>query len=181
MTNQRGVLPPDVLSVLTDTPPAGPAVYFLLLADEVVYVGASLMPIGRVETHLSAPSRTFDRTLYLAVADHELAAAEIHWISVLRPRHNKQHNPEPDPAFVGWGDFERHGRDIVPGFAARLIALRREAGLTQAQLAARAGANVTTVVKLEREERAPSLRMAVALAEAIGVSVEDMIPPRKTG
>jgi transcriptional regulator with XRE-family HTH domain len=68
------------------------------------------------------------------------------------------------------------GRDTVEGFAGRLRGLREAAGLTQAELSQRSGTHPTTVVKLEREERAPSLRLAAALAAALGVRVDDLIP-----
>lgn len=68
------------------------------------------------------------------------------------------------------------GRDSVPGFPARLRELRDRAGLTMADLAEKAGTHWTTVAKLERDERSPSLRLAVALAVALGVSVADLVP-----
>jgi transcriptional regulator with XRE-family HTH domain len=68
------------------------------------------------------------------------------------------------------------GRDTVVGFGARLKELREKAGLTQGALAALAGTHFTTVGKLENDERSVSLRLALALANALGVSVADLVP-----
>jgi transcriptional regulator with XRE-family HTH domain len=68
------------------------------------------------------------------------------------------------------------GRDTVPGFGARLKALREAAGLTQTALAERAGTHFTTIAKLEADERSASLRLALAIAGALGVGVEDLVP-----
>jgi transcriptional regulator with XRE-family HTH domain len=73
------------------------------------------------------------------------------------------------------------GRDTVPGFAARLKALREAAGLTQPQLAELCGTHFTSIARLESEARAPSLRLAVALADALGVSIADLVPKPKKG
>ena len=54
-------------------------------------------------------------------------------------------------------------------FGARLRELRESSGLTQAQLAERAGLHPQGVVKLERGEREPAWATVVALAEALGV------------
>jgi transcriptional regulator with XRE-family HTH domain len=68
------------------------------------------------------------------------------------------------------------GRDTVPGFAGRLKELRESAGLTQPQLAEKCGTHYTSIARLESEARAPSLRVAVALADALGVSIADLVP-----
>ena len=68
------------------------------------------------------------------------------------------------------------GRDTVAGFGARVKQLREAAGLTQTALAEKAGTHFTTVAKLEADERSASLRLAVSLAEALGVSVADLVP-----
>src|SRR5262245_28940275 len=54
-------------------------------------------------------------------------------------------------------------------FAARLKELREGAGLTQPQLAERAGLSKAGVADLEQGRREPSWATAVALAEALGV------------
>jgi transcriptional regulator with XRE-family HTH domain len=61
------------------------------------------------------------------------------------------------------------------GFAARLKALRESAGLTQAQLAERAGLHLHGVTKLEYGDREPSWPTVLALAAALGVSTETFV------
>jgi transcriptional regulator with XRE-family HTH domain len=55
-------------------------------------------------------------------------------------------------------------------FGARLRRLREEAGLTQQELAERAGMHRFGVAKLERDERQPSWATVQALARALGVN-----------
>lgn len=61
------------------------------------------------------------------------------------------------------------GRDIVPGFAAAVTAAREAAGLSRADLAQAAGLAVSTMYAIESEQRSPSLRVAAALARALGM------------
>lgn len=68
--------------------------------------------------------------------------------------------------------------------AAQVRALRVEAGLTQAELAARAGVTVETVARLERVVRGrssansnPSLETLARLSEALNVEVADLLAP----
>jgi transcriptional regulator with XRE-family HTH domain len=65
------------------------------------------------------------------------------------------------------GTSETTGRDVVPGFAAMIAAARTALGWSMAELARRAGLSVNTVSAIEREIRAPSLRVGAALAEAL--------------
>jgi transcriptional regulator with XRE-family HTH domain len=58
------------------------------------------------------------------------------------------------------------------GFAARLQALRVAAGLTQAQLAEKAGMHLGGLTKLEQGLREPSWPVVLDLARALQVSVE---------
>jgi transcriptional regulator with XRE-family HTH domain len=58
-------------------------------------------------------------------------------------------------------------------FGPRLKQLREGAGLTQAQLAERAGLHPQGIVKLERNEREPAWGTVLALADALGVSCDD--------
>jgi transcriptional regulator with XRE-family HTH domain len=61
------------------------------------------------------------------------------------------------------------------GFAAGLRALRQKAGLTQAQLAERAGMHLHGISKLEQGDREPSLATAAKLAAALGLTVDDLL------
>ena len=65
-------------------------------------------------------------------------------------------------------------------FAGRLKGLREAAGLTQGQLAERAGLNQFGVAKLEQGVREPTWATVQALAAALGVSVEAFaVPPEQ--
>lgn len=61
------------------------------------------------------------------------------------------------------------------GYGDRLRELRKAAGLTLEALADRVGIHFTTVAKIESGDRAPSLRMAETLAEALGTTVGAML------
>jgi transcriptional regulator with XRE-family HTH domain len=61
-------------------------------------------------------------------------------------------------------------KNRVPNFANRLGNLRREAGLTQQQLAERAGIHKLTVAKLEQGIREPSWATVLVLANALEVN-----------
>jgi transcriptional regulator with XRE-family HTH domain len=65
-------------------------------------------------------------------------------------------------------------------FAGRLRELREEAGLTQEQLAAKAGMHKLGIAKLERGERGPSWSTVVALCEALGVPCQAFLEAPKT-
>jgi transcriptional regulator with XRE-family HTH domain len=56
----------------------------------------------------------------------------------------------------------------------RLKRLRQAAGLSQPQLANRAGIPVGTIRSLEQERRVPRLDTASALADAIGCSLDEL-------
>jgi putative transcriptional regulator len=63
------------------------------------------------------------------------------------------------------------------GFAAKLRAIREAAGVSQAELADRAGLNRFGVAKLEQGVREPGWATVVALARALGVTPNDFLPP----
>jgi len=66
---------------------------------------------------------------------------------------------------------EKTTRDLVPGFA-EMIRQRREAlGWSPAQLGEKADVSFNTVYAIEKEHRAPSLRVASALVAALGLVV----------
>lgn len=63
-------------------------------------------------------------------------------------------------------------RDMIPGFGAAVRARREAAKLSLVELAEKAGTHFASVSKIERNQRAPSLRVAAALASALGVSLD---------
>ena len=65
------------------------------------------------------------------------------------------------------GTSEPTGRDLVPGFAAMITAAREKRGWSMGELARQSGLSVNTISAIEREIRAPSLRVAAALANAL--------------
>jgi transcriptional regulator with XRE-family HTH domain len=54
---------------------------------------------------------------------------------------------------------------------------RRAAGMTQSELAERAGLAFETVSRLESGREPPSLRSIVAMAEALGTSLDAIVTP----
>jgi ribosome-binding protein aMBF1 (putative translation factor) len=69
------------------------------------------------------------------------------------------------------GTTEATGRDVVPGFADMIKAAREELGWSCAKLGEEAGVSANSVSAIEREVRAPSLRVASALVVALGLKV----------
>jgi DNA-binding XRE family transcriptional regulator len=65
--------------------------------------------------------------------------------------------------------------------ASRLKEHRDKLGLTQLQVARMAGLTERTIRLLERGESIPRLTTARALADALGVSVEDIFPTEDGG
>lgn len=53
---------------------------------------------------------------------------------------------------------------------ARLYELRRKAGLSQRELAAKAGLSVAYVSRIESGDRSPSMTALIALAEVLGTT-----------
>ena len=64
---------------------------------------------------------------------------------------------------------------LAQAFASLLRDLRHEQGLSQEQLALRAGVDRTFVSKLELRKHQPSLSVVFSLAHAIGKTPEDLI------
>jgi transcriptional regulator with XRE-family HTH domain len=59
------------------------------------------------------------------------------------------------------------------GFGGRLKRLREAAGLTQEQMAERAGCNQFTVAKLEGGKQEPAWPLVLQLADALGVATDE--------
>jgi transcriptional regulator with XRE-family HTH domain len=63
------------------------------------------------------------------------------------------------------------------GFGKILAGKRRAAGLSQAQLAERAGVTPGAISKLERGEHEPAWPFVLHLCRALGVGANDFMPP----
>jgi transcriptional regulator with XRE-family HTH domain len=54
--------------------------------------------------------------------------------------------------------------------------VRQSKGLTQAEVAKRAGTNVNYYAKLERGEAVPSLKMLEKIVKVLGIKAADVLP-----
>jgi len=68
-----------------------------------------------------------------------------------------------------------HALRVSDAFPPNLLRVRRRAGLSQEQLAFRAGVTRNYVGGLERGEKSPTLRTLDKLADALGVSPLDLL------
>lgn len=76
--------------------------YFLLLRDEVVYIGKSIDIISRISQH-AADGKEFDEYTYMLCSMDDLDGLEARLITHFQPRFNKQYlmskaQPHPGPA-----------------------------------------------------------------------------------
>ena len=62
----------------------------------------------------------------------------------------------------------------MPEFECRLKAFRQQKGLTQEQLALREGVRRETIMRLEKAQYNPSLKLAVDISRAVGVPIEEI-------
>ncbi len=67
--------------------------------------------------------------------------------------------------------------EIVRLFAERLRELRLSRGMTQAELARRAGVSVTYVSQLESADTAPGIDLVARVAKALGITTTELLPP----
>lgn len=70
---------------------------------------------------------------------------------------------------------------MVPGFAAKVRERRNALGYSLAQIASAAGTSVSALSDIETERRAPSLRLAFAICDALGAEITDMAADRNKG
>ena len=68
-----------------------------------------------------------------------------------------------------------------PDVRNHLRRIRRRADLTQEQLAERVGVTRQTIISIERGRYNPSIGLALSLAEAFGVPVEEMFEIERGG
>jgi hypothetical protein len=65
-----------------------PAVYFLIHKKEIVYIGQSVNPYGRILSHLSNGQKNFSTVCLVHCEEGELSALEAAYIRYFRPRYN---------------------------------------------------------------------------------------------
>ena len=75
---------------------------------------------------------------------------------------------------LSWGHMASHNIEARPATALELF--RRARGLTRSLLAERAGVHRETVARLEREENAPCLDTARALAAVLEIAAPTIFP-----
>ena len=66
-------------------------------------------------------------------------------------------------------------------FGLRLRQIRRAADITQKELGERAGIDPTLITRYENGAVTPGLNTACALAEALGVTLDDLAPLQPAG
>ncbi len=71
------------------------------------------------------------------------------------------------------------GEHLIEVLASNLRTLRRAQGVSQEELAARCGLHRTYVGSVERGERNVTLSTLEVLASVLGVSVPDLLTPRR--
>ena len=62
----------------------------------------------------------------------------------------------------------------MPDFTCNLKMYRQRTGLTQEQLAARVGVRRETIMRLEKAQYNPSLKLAVDIARAVEAPIEEI-------
>ncbi len=62
----------------------------------------------------------------------------------------------------------------MPEFECRLKTFRQQKGLTQEQLAALVGVRRETIMRLEKAQYNPSLKLAVDLSRVVGAPIEEI-------
>lgn len=91
---------------MSETPPPGAGVYFLIRSGTIVYIGSSRWPSKRVWSHARCRKtrKVFDQAVYLPVGDPmQLLPTERSLIACIRPVYNQAANPNPSPWAGGWG------------------------------------------------------------------------------
>lgn len=68
---------------------------------------------------------------------------------------------------------------ILKLFGKRLKKFRKTKGLTQEQLAEKAGLHHTFIGAVERGSKNPSLESIAKIAEALGISLRELFPPNR--
>ncbi|MFE3151858.1 helix-turn-helix domain-containing protein [Streptomyces sp. NPDC059218] len=77
--------------------------------------------------------------------------------------------------------MEREPEDVLGAVGARLRALRRERGMTLADLAEVTAVSESTLSRLESGQRRPALDLLLPLARLYGVPLDDLVGAPRTG
>lgn len=85
---------PSLAASVSEAPPDGCGVYFLVQDGQIVYVGSSVYPSRRVWSHTYDPTKKFSESFFLAVEQSRMLDAERYWIVTIKPIYNRQHNPD---------------------------------------------------------------------------------------
>jgi len=83
-----------------------------------------------------------------------------------------RHDPKIDPYTLAMGRKLRKPR---PAQAARLVALRKAAGLSQAELARLVGVPQANIAFWERTDKPPRSDVLPKLADVLGARIEDLL------
>ena len=67
-------------------------------------------------------------------------------------------------------------RDILEKFGQKIQKVRKEAGISQEQLAAKLAMHRTYIGMIERGERNPTIRTLYKIAKALGVKSSELLP-----
>ena len=71
--------------------PFKPAVYFLMSADEIVYIGKTTSLPNRISAHLTESVKCFDEILYIDLLESQLDEVEQKLIKYYKPKYNIQY------------------------------------------------------------------------------------------
>ncbi|WP_329467385.1 helix-turn-helix domain-containing protein [Streptomyces sp. NBC_01431] len=75
----------------------------------------------------------------------------------------------------------RTDEDVLDGVGPRLRALRRDRGITLADIAATTGVSESTLSRLESGQRRPTLELLLSLARIYEVPLDDLVGAPRTG
>lgn len=64
-------------------------IYFLILGDEIVYVGQSVDVLGRINTHYREGQKQFDSYSFVKVPAEDLCNQEAKYIAEINPEYNR--------------------------------------------------------------------------------------------
>lgn len=99
--DRRGLLEPEHVAANAMLYDCVCGIYFLLLNDEVVYVGQSTDVLRRFSQHRQEGTKEFNRVYIVQCQPVELERLEAMYIDKYRPKHNAT-IPPVDPKTVVW-------------------------------------------------------------------------------